>query len=124
VASFVSPHGKLRHFEKKGKQKKTRRLKKRKQKKHAEPKTRIGSVSCPVASSPDPNVRLKFEKPAGVRQFGTLTHRRSERVGGTVAAFAWRAERDTPMPRCGTTTLFRAKSSKRNPTDPTISEEA
>ena len=35
-----------------------------KEKKRAEPKTRIGSVSCPVASSPDPNVRLKFEKPA------------------------------------------------------------
>jgi hypothetical protein len=35
-----------------------------KQEKRAEPKTRIGSVSCPVASAPDPNVRLKFERPA------------------------------------------------------------
>src|SRR5262249_55453764 len=39
-------------------------LKKKGRKKRAEPKTRIGSVSCPVASSPDPNARLKFEKPA------------------------------------------------------------
>jgi len=143
VASFVSPHGKLRRFEKKGKQKKTRRLKKRKQKKHAEPKTRIGSVSCPVASAPDPNVRLKFKKPAlaslgapstkqereagvscpvasspdpnvrlkfektSIRSVGirhsvcshnanasniTLIYWRSERIGGTIAAFAWRAE--------------------------------
>ena len=55
-----------------------------KEKKRAEPKTRIGSVSCPVASSPDPNVRLKFEKPAldlsAIRQFGK-TYRRGERTG-------------------------------------------
>jgi hypothetical protein len=64
--------------------------KKGRRKKRAEPKTRIGSVSCPVASAPDPNVRLKFEKPAldlsAIRQFGTLTYRRSERIAGTVAA--------------------------------------
>jgi len=109
-----------------------------KKKKRAQPKTRIGSVPCPVASSPDPYVRLKFEKPAldllairhSVRSHHvnvsniTLAYWRSERIGGTVAAFAWRAERGTPMPRCGTTTLFRAKSAKRNQTDPTISEKA
>jgi hypothetical protein len=37
----------------------------------------------------------KFEKPAldlsAIRHCG-LTYRRSERIGGTVAAFAWRAE--------------------------------
>jgi hypothetical protein len=85
VASFVSPHGEIRLF-----------LKKRKQEKRAEPKTRIGSVSCPVASAPDPNGRLKFEKPplglSAIRHCGRLTYRRSERIGGTVAAFAWRAE--------------------------------
>jgi len=69
--------------------------KKGKQEKRAEPKTRTGSVSCPVASAPRPNVRLKFEKPpldlSAIRHCG-LTYRRSERIGGTVAAFAWRAE--------------------------------
>src|SRR5262249_51745380 len=62
----------------------------------AEPKTRIGSVSCPVASAPDPNVRLIFEKSpvdlSAIRQCVRLTYRRSERIGGTAAAFAWRAE--------------------------------
>ena len=141
-----------------------RLAKKGKQKKRAEPKTRIGSVSCPVASSPDPNVRLKFEKPAldlsAIRQFGK-TYRRGERTGRRILVVqtgrilvvqtvwadkiqsttdarslntfgrneievapissallrivclvilyktcAWRAERGTPMLRCGTTTPF------------------
>ena len=64
-----------------------RRALRRKQEKRAEPKTRIGGVSCPVASSPDPNVRLKFEKPAldlsAIRQFGK-TYRRGERTGRRV----------------------------------------
>jgi hypothetical protein len=72
-------------------------LKKKGSRKNA-PNPRRGLVVFPVLlqALPDPNVRLKFEKLpldlSAIRQCGRLTYRRSERIGGTVAAFAWRAE--------------------------------
>jgi hypothetical protein len=79
--------------------------KKGKQEKRAEPKTRIGSVSCPVASAPDPNVRLRFEKPpldlSAIRQCGRL-------LVDAVNALAARSPHS-----------LGALSSKRNPTNPT-----
>jgi len=91
------------------------------------PRRELAVFPVLLQALPIPYVRLKFEKPA--LDLSAIRHSaRSHNVNvsnitltyiGVVnalavrsPAFAWRAERGTPMPRCGTTT------------DPTISEKA